>query len=305
MLRGQRWRAGGDLHALTVRTTIVSLWLSSAWVALNATYYYVTEHGVGMDAHAYWLGARLEHPYGPAPTQRDAYLYSPLFAQVTRVIAWLPFPVFCAVFTALCLAACWWLLRPLSLGWRVPALLLCAPTLLIGNVYPLLCAAFVLAASSAAWLPVQALTKVTPTAVGLVWYAVRGDWRLVWRALGATAVLVLASAAFEPHLWVEWVRFLLHHGGDRGWSFPVRLVLAVALTVLGARRRSGLAIAVAFYLSMPLAGLGFQSLLCLMPAVRIRGWFRHQAGRQPAAGDAGQRRRRSGATSAQSSTPAA
>ncbi len=54
------------------------------------------QHGVGWDAHAYyvaWSGGLYEE----LPETRDAYNYSPLFAQVIWPLTLLPWPAFCAL----------------------------------------------------------------------------------------------------------------------------------------------------------------------------------------------------------------
>ena len=52
------------------------------------------------------------------------------------------------------------------------------------------------------------LTKVTP-GVGLVWFAVRREWRTLAAVLAITAVAVGASVAIAPVAWSEWLSFLL------------------------------------------------------------------------------------------------
>ena len=269
MLSPHRWRPGGDLHDVLRRAALIALWLAAPWVALNALAYYVGGGGVGMDGHAYWLAGRLDHPYGPAPRERDAFLYSPLFAQAMRPLAWLPWPAFCGLLMLACAAAYYWLCRPLPWRWRAPLLLLCVPELLIVNIYPLLAVSLVLALRYPESLAFPALTKITPGGVGLVWFAVRRQWTHLLRAAAAVVVLVGVSWLAEPGLWREWVLFLLHHDGDGGVDFAVRLVLAVGLTVVAARRDRRWLLAVAFYLAMPLAGLGLQSMVPLLAAVRL------------------------------------
>ena len=54
----------------------------------------------------------------------------------------------------------------------------------------------------AAWSLIL-LTKVTP-GIGLLWFAVRREWRSLAIALGATAVIAAVSLAIDPRAWFEW-----------------------------------------------------------------------------------------------------
>ena len=66
----------------------------AAFLAIHAVSM-ASEHGIGWDAHAYyvaWSGGLYEE----LPGTVDAYNYSPLFAQVIWPLTLLPWPVFCA-----------------------------------------------------------------------------------------------------------------------------------------------------------------------------------------------------------------
>ena len=41
---------------------------------------------LGVDAHAYWVAGRSSHPYDQAPGFQDAFLYTPVFAQLMRPV---------------------------------------------------------------------------------------------------------------------------------------------------------------------------------------------------------------------------
>ncbi len=74
-----------------------------------------------------------------------------------------------------------------------------------GNVNLLIAAAIALGFRyPAAWSFVL-LTKVTP-GVGLLWFAVRREWRQLAIALGVTAVIVAASVALDGRLWARMAR---------------------------------------------------------------------------------------------------
>jgi hypothetical protein len=80
-------------------------------------------------------------------------------------------------------AALAWLLAPLPKRFAVPLWLSGLPEIVSGNVYVLIavCAALGLQHASLWAFPV--LTKITP-GVGLLWFAVRGEWRSLGIALG-------------------------------------------------------------------------------------------------------------------------
>lgn len=268
MTRGERWSAGGDLREVALRTLLVGAWLGAAVLAVESAIYYIGGHAVGMDAHAYWLSGRVTHPYGPGPEQEDAYLYSPLFAQAMRLVAWMPWPAFCGLLMTLSAALYYWLVSPLTWRWRVPVLLLCIPELLIGNIYAPLAASLVLGVRHPSAWSFPALTKITPGGVGLVWFAVRGQWRQVAWAVAVTLALTAGSVALQPHLWLEWGRFLVANSGHGGIVYPLRVLGAVLVAAYAARRGPTWLLAVAFYLAMPLAGFG-QTLTILVATVRL------------------------------------
>jgi hypothetical protein len=273
-----KWRLDDDLRIAALRIWAIGLCMGAGALALIATIYYTSNDGVGMDAHAYWLAGRRQHPYGPGPGERDAFLYSPLFAQAMRPLALLPWHVFCGVVIAMCGLVYYWLLSPLPTRWRIPALLFCVPELLIGNIYALLAASLVIALSRPEALAFPTLTKITPALPCGVWFIVRGEWRHALRAVAATTALTAVSFAYEPGMWVEWLKFLSAHSGSQGVEYPLRVVAALALAVHAGRRNRAWLLAVAFWLSMPLAGLGPQSLIPLVAIVRLVQVDRHPVG---------------------------
>ena len=139
-----------------------------------------------LDAHAYWA-TDLAHLYqGAIVGGRDAYLYSPAFAQLIWPLTQLPFPAFAAVWVIAEGAGLLWLLRPLPWSWQVPFLLLASPELVSGNIHVFLAVAIVLGFRYPVAWAVVLLTKVTP-GIGLLWFAVRREWRSLAIAVGATA----------------------------------------------------------------------------------------------------------------------
>jgi hypothetical protein len=163
-------------YPLATRLAVVLLWLLgllSAFMAIKAA---VLSDVLGQDAHAYWLAGQGELVYGRVPGQRDAYLYSPAFLAVIRPLSMLPWPLFLATWICLEAAVLLWLVKPLQTRWSVPVFLLCMPELMVGNIYVLLAGAAVIGMQKPAMWSFPILTKVT-AGVGLLWFAVRGDWR--------------------------------------------------------------------------------------------------------------------------------
>jgi hypothetical protein len=180
-------------HALLVAFGIVLIGVS--WDA----------EGWGVDARAYWA-IDLSDPYSVTWSQRGAFAYSPVFAQVVGTVSRLvPVEVFLAAWTVGALAVLGWL------GGRWAALLLLFPPVALeiwyGNVHLLLATAIALGFRwPVAWAFVL-LTKVTP-GVGLVWFAVRREWCALGMALGATALIAGISYILAPWHWHEWISFL-------------------------------------------------------------------------------------------------
>ncbi len=120
------------------------------------------------------------------------------------------------------------------------------------------------------------LTKVTP-GVGILWFAVRREWRPFAIAAGTTLALAAVSFAANPSLWGRYVEFLANDTPHvAGWPFPyplwLRLPLAVALVAWGARTNRRWVVPAAALLALP--RLYFQSpalLLAVLPALR-GGW---------------------------------
>jgi hypothetical protein len=116
------------------------------------------------------------------------------------------------------------------------------------------------------------LTKITP-GVGLLWFAVRREWRQLAIALGATLAIVLVSLLASPDLWRQWLAMLQADLSLRiVGSYPylpiplwLRLPAAVVLVTWGALRDHPWTLAVAVTLALPT--IWVQSLPVLLGAV--------------------------------------
>jgi hypothetical protein len=251
-------------YPLATRVALVTVWIVGLLMAEQALRYGITRGNLGMDARAYWLAAQGDLLYDKAPGDGNAYLYSPAFAAAVRPLAMLPWQLFLILWLGLETAAATWLLKPLQARWAVPCFLLCLPELVIGNVYLLLAAVAVAGLRWPALWAFPILTKVTP-GVGLLWFAIRGEWRGFLQGAAATALVVSVSYLVTPSQWHQWVGFLLDHSdGSRDGSvgFAARCLLAVALVAFGARTDRAWLIAPAMVLASPVYSV---------PAGAVRG----------------------------------
>jgi len=117
------------------------------------------------------------------------------------------------------------------------------------------------------------LTKVTP-GIGLLWFAVRREWRSLGIALGATVLVVAVSAALMPGAWADWLALLVRLAGREGtWAavpipFLVRLPFAVAVVVWGALTDRRWTVPVGGMLALP--ALWYGSLTMLLAVIALR-----------------------------------
>lgn len=192
------------------------------------------------DAYIYWQASHLPADLYSGTWNRDAfsYVYPPAFAQLLVPLGLLPYPIFLALWVGLETAALVWLAGPLL---AFAAILLYEPfqhEILTGNINLMLAAAVVLAVRYPAWWAFPLLSKVTP-GVGLLWYALRREWRHLGMAVGLTAVIVAASFLIAPGLWFEWVgrmgaNLSQPSNPDELLPLSIRLVAAVAVIGVGA-----------------------------------------------------------------------
>ncbi|MEJ7748593.1 MAG: glycosyltransferase family 87 protein [Candidatus Limnocylindrales bacterium] len=263
---GQPWLADPRLGALMA----VVLWL--AVVAMAAPI--GRSFGTGQEAIAYW-SAPLADPYATSEwTLPGGYVYSPAFLQLVSPLTRLPWLAFMAVWAAILLVT----LRLLTgHRWFVLGVLAAAMEIAGGNISLLLGVAIVAGFRwPAAWAFVL-LTKITP-GIGLLWFALRREWRSLAMALGATALIVLVSMILMPTAWPEWIEVLRratrHDGTPAAVPVPflVRLPFALALLVWGARTDRRWTVPVASMLALPALWFGsLTMLLAVIPLLKADG----------------------------------
>ena len=258
--------------------------IASAAVALHPLKF-------GTDSHPYWLtGHGLR--YASGPMTKDAYLYSPAFADVIRPLTYLPWPVFAVFWSAALGVVLAWLLAPLR-WWALPLWIAGLPEIIHGNVFILLAVVAAFGLQRRGLWAFAALTKIT-LCLGPVWFAVRHEWRELGISVGVFGAVALLSFAVEPHLWVEWIRFLASQAGRSSqtlgseiWPPLVyRLPVAMLVVAWGAHTGRRWVIPVGMVLASPVLWLGTFTMLAALP--RLQDRHRSQEDReQPAAATTG------------------
>jgi hypothetical protein len=266
-----------DLRRAVLIGVMLGLWLAGVYHALDTMGSYLHDGGVAKDAHAYWLTAHGGKLYGNPPGSKDAYLYSPVFAQLVRPLALLPFAWFAGICMALDAVAFVWLLAPLGLRWLAPIMLFIVPDeLMLGQITGIITFAVVLAATGrGGWSAVGWLTKITPGVFSLAWLLSRREWRGLASAIGWTCGICVLSFAVWPSAWSDWFHFLTTTHTSP-WT-PVREAVALVLVLVGGRRGWWWVIPVALVIAAPVLG-GFYVLTTLTGLARLARSARREAG---------------------------
>ena len=248
------------------------------WVILTSA------HGNPVDAWDFWVDPA--RPY--ATEDIHHYLYSPAFAQAMAPLHLAGFDAFVAALRAVELACAFFLAAPaLIVALFLPPV---AAEINAANINLVIAAAIVLGFRWPVFWAFVLLTKPT-MGIGLVWFAMRREWR----ALGVVIVAVVAIAAvsfvINPPAWGDYLGTLARANPTPGWPFPwpiwIRLVVALPLVIWGARSGRPWAVALASMLAAP--RLYFQSpvmLLGLVPLLPNSAYVRRLQARWKAAGPA-------------------
>jgi hypothetical protein len=225
--------------------------------------------GPGQDARAYWA-APLDAPYEPGSVGHEsAYLYSPAFLQALAPLRALPWPAFLCLWTVLLLLVLRWLSGPLLFG---PLIVLTFPELWGGNITILLAATIVVGFVRPGVWAFALLTKVTP-ASGLLWFAVRREWRTLVEVAVVTGAIVAASWLLAPTQWASWLDLLASSTGSSTvpGSVPipllVRIPFAVVVIAWAALRGWRWLLPVGVLLAMPVVWWGSFALLAASVAL--------------------------------------
>ncbi len=224
----------------------------------------------GVDARTYW-DASLDNPYpGPQIGMPGAYLYSPAFIQALSPLRVLPWDAFHALWTGLSLVALTFLVTPVGAALAITFLPFVFRDVFIGNIHLMLGAAIAVGMSYPATWSVVLLTKVTP-GIGVLWFAVRREWRQLAIAVGVTLAISALSFAIAPQLWFEWVARLTGDTGTAGQGYMlllvIRVLVAAVVVAIGALFNRAWLVPVAATIAVPI--LWPDSLAMLLAAVYL------------------------------------
>ncbi len=257
------WRAVWLL--LNAVSVIVLLWL---W------WQFSVYHADGSDMRSYY-NLNLANLYGNAVLgERGSFLYSPAFAVGVAPFTELSWLAFYGLWTGLAIGALALVLGPLLAVVAVLLLPFVQVDIGYGNINALLALSIVAGMRwPGAWSFVL-LTKVTP-GIGILWFAVRREWRSLGIALALTFGLVLASiAVVGVGPWVDWLRLLATSTRPTVWdeanliplALPLRLVGAAGLVTIGALRGWRWMVPIACFVAMPITwSYGLILLLAIVP----------------------------------------
>lgn len=228
---------------------------------------------VEVDAQAYW-GLDLDSLYrGDRLGDQGAFLYSPAVALLFLPFSFVPYEIFYAVFAAINLIALVYLV-----GWELAAIgLFVVPIsneVARGNIHLLLAVAIVAGfryPGSWAW---PLLTKATP-GIGILWFAVRREWRSFVLALAVTSGLVVVTFILVPELWLRWIALLWGNADatrpNAITQVPVipRMAIAAGVLVLAAWRGIPALVPVASLIALPAIWVNSLSMLvAVIPLIR-------------------------------------
>ena len=232
---------------------IIAGWLATAFTVGVITY---VGRSLGYDAYSYW-SIDFADLYGRAMESNftlGAFRYGPPIAFLFGPLGALPWWLFLWLWGAVMLAVV------ALLGGRWSLVVLALPPVALelyhGNVHLLMAAAIALGFRHPWTWSFVLLTKVTP-GVGLLWFAVRSEWRHFAVALGATLAVVAVTYVITPHYWTEWIDSILSNI-DQPQSFsvppaaPIRLPMAAVLVIWGARTDRPWTVAVAATIGLPI-----------------------------------------------------
>ncbi len=228
----------------------------------------------GFDAFAYWA-VHGNDPYATGVGGLGAFNYSPVIARLFDPFGAIPWPTFLWIWTALLVGNLIFLGRR---GVQVLWLLALPPVALElyhGNIHLWIASAIVLGFRYPWTWAFILLTKVTP-GVGLIWFAVRREWRALAIGVGVTGAIVAVSLVLDGRLWLDWLGFLSStpEGGSVAQfqiAIPllVRLPFAVVLVAWGGLTDRRWTVPLAATLALPVLWVsGFAICAACLPLLR-------------------------------------
>ena len=173
---------------------IISGWLCTAFALIVVSYF---GRSLGYDGFSYW-SIDLDDLYGRTVANNfglGAFRYAPPVAYLFAPLGLLPWWLFVVLWGALMVGTTLWL------GGRWGLVLLALPPVALelyhGNVHLLMAAAIALGFRHPWTWAFVILTKVTP-GIGLLWFAVRREWRHLGIAIGVTAAISAVDGGCRP-----------------------------------------------------------------------------------------------------------
>jgi hypothetical protein len=236
---------------------------------------------MGFDAFAYWTVDPAD-PYHTAVGGLGAFNYTPPIAWLFAPFGALEWLSFLWLWLALLVGTIIWLGRR---GVRVIWVLAFPPVALElyhANIHLWIAAAIVLGFRYPWTWGFVLLTKVTP-GIGLLWFAVRREWRALGIALGVTGAIVLVSVVVNANLWREWIAFIgsTPEGGsvaqfNIGIPLWLRLPAAAALVIWGGLTDRRWTVPVAATLALPVLWVSGFAICAALAAESM--WHRQDVG---------------------------
>ena len=232
---------------------IISGWLATLFVLAVVT---GIVHSFGYDAFAYW-SLNFHDLYGRSIANNftlGGFRYTPPIAFLFAPFQLLPWWLFLWLWTATSLALITWL------GSRWTLVVLALPPVALelyhGNVHLLIAAAIVLGFRYPWTWSFVLLSKITP-GIGVLWFAVRREWRSFAIAVGSTALIVALTLVVAPGYWVDWANSLVSNLGQPQYfsvppPAPIRIPIAVVLVIWGARTDRPWTVPIAATLALPI-----------------------------------------------------
>ena len=243
--------------------------------------------GNPVDAWDFWVD-----PSAPYATEDvHHYLFSPVLAQVIAPFRLVGFEVFVAFVRAVELICAFFLAGPvLAIALFLPPV---AVEINAANINLVVVVAIALGFRWPALWAIVLLTKPT-MGIGLLWFAIRREWRALGIALGTTLAIAGVSFLVNPTAWLDYVRTVASANPTPGWPFPwpiwARLPVAIPLVIWGAWSSRPWAVALGSIVAAPrlyfLSPVMLLGLLPLLPNATFARRLRTRWLRQPAAGTA-------------------
>lgn len=265
-VRPRRWP-----NAIAVGLTMAGLtYIGLVWLRIAPYAPPVPDYGPMFDARGFWLawrGGLYDIPWG----EYEAYVYSPAFAQLLWPFTLLPWPIFAGLWTAAGIGCLFWMRVPWMIAF--PGVI---DDVLRGNIHVFLAASIVLAVRFGPAWAFGILTKVTP-GIGLIWHAVRLEWRALAMGFLVTGVVFAASFALSSELWLEWFGLLAENADTtariRVIPLPLllRLAIAAVLIAFAARTDRAWLLPIGIMIALPNVWTSSMALLAASASLWLAG----------------------------------